>query len=198
MSNKKGFFGMFGFGKDKAVVAPVAADVSTAVEDEDYDEESSNSDIVVDQATLDLCVSFLSKVLVAQAFDATVALTKSEGDRVFIEIQSESDLGRIIGKDGNHLEALQTLIRGVSFRKFATPLKIILDAGGYRRRRRNAVRSRAQDAVKKALNTGRSVMLQPMNSAERRMIHVMVENDERVKTSSKGHGYSRRVVISPR
>lgn len=189
---------MFGFGKDKAVAPTESEDVTATVEGADLDDDTSNNDIVVDQETLDLCVNFLSEVLAAQAFDANVKLTKADGDRIFIEIESESDLGRIIGKDGNHLEALQTLIRGVSFRKFATPLKIILDAGGYRRRRRNAVRSRAQDAVKKAINTGRSVMLQPMNSAERRMIHVMVENDERVKTSSKGHGYSRRVVISPR
>lgn len=189
---------MFGFGKDKDAVAPASGVDSSTTEAADLDDDAANSNVVVDQATLDLCVTFLSDVLAAQAFDASVNLTKAEGDRIFIEIQSESDLGRIIGKDGNHLEALQTLIRGVSFRKFATPLKIILDAGGYRRRRRNAVRSRAQDAVKKALNTGRSVMLQPMNSAERRMIHVMVENDERIKTSSKGHGYSRRVVISPR
>jgi spoIIIJ-associated protein len=140
----------------------------------------------------------VSTILTAQGFAGDVKMGSVTRQRMIIDIESTDDLGRIIGRDGSHLEALQTLVRAIIHRKFSDLPKIILDAGAYRRRRRGALKSKAKETGAKVLSTGKSIALEPMTSSERRMVHVLFEKDDKLQTLSKGNGRNRHIVIALR
>ena len=208
MSKGRGFFG-FLKGLTREVEDDAAEQkqqgLSVAAEEEDTDdghdegeEVSGPSELVLDDDVVAFCTSIVSDILTGQGFVADVKIGNITRQRMIIDIEPTDDLGRIIGRDGGHLEALQTLVRAIVHRKFADLPKIILDAGAYRRRRRGALKSKAKEVAQKVLSTGKPIALEPMTSSERRMVHVIFEKDKKLQTLSKGNGRNRHIVIAPR
>jgi len=117
--------------------------------------------------------------------------------RVTLEIKGE-DLGLIIGKRGQTIDALQYLATLVANKgKGEGYLRIVLDAEGYRKKREKTLASLAERMAKKALRSGRRVVLEPMAPQERRIIHLTLRDNGRVKTYSQGEEPYRKVVIEP-
>ncbi len=170
-------------------------------DDRHYEPDESSfapTEIELDPEVIEFCTSTVSEILSMQDFVADVKMGSTTRQRMIIDIESTDDLGRIIGRDGSHLEALQTLVRAIVHRKFSDLPKIILDAGAYRRRRRGALKSKAKEVGQQVLSTGKSVALEPMTSSERRMVHVLFEKNDKLQTLSKGNGRNRHVVIALR
>ncbi len=190
--------------KDFALSRPSDDEEDEAIEAPSYDTNyepdhgPSPSEITLDDDVVEYCTSMVSTILTAQGFAGDVKMGRVTRQRMIIDIESTDDLGRIIGRDGSHLEALQTLVRAIIHRKFSDLPKIILDAGAYRRRRRGALKAKAKEMGVKVLSTGKSIALEAMTSSERRMVHVLFEKDDKLQTLSKGNGRNRHVVIALR
>ncbi len=106
------------------------------------------------------------------------------------------DLGILIGKHGQTLDALQYLINLVVNKNSESYISVILDAENYRQRRKETLEALAHNLAKKVKQTKRNVVLEPMNPHERRIIHSCLQNDRFVTTYSEGTEPYRNVVIT--
>ena len=108
------------------------------------------------------------------------------------------DLGLLIGKHGQTIDALQYLANAVVHRDPAAPRKsIVVDAAGYRARRQSALDALAVRSAERALQTGGPVELDPMTAVERKVVHLRLKEFDGVETTSEGTEPNRYVVVRP-
>lgn len=143
---------------------------------------------------------FLEKMIHIMGVEGTVniVLNNNDEDNLHFEITGVN-LGILIGKRGNTLNAMQYLANVVLYRQFAAQKqRIILDIENYRYKRKKTLENLARNLALKALRTKKEVALEPMNPQERRIIHLALKNNRDVVTSSHGEEPYRKIVISPR
>ncbi len=129
------------------------------------------------------------------AYSVEADLDDEGGVRVDIH---GGDPGRLIGKGGRTLAALEFLTNAVVNKvEDEHPVRVSVDVGGYKKRRDERLRQVAQRAAARARKTGMPVELDPMSAAERRIVHVELADDASVESESTGEGRDRRVVIYP-
>lgn len=139
--------------------------------------------------------TFLVHVLLD--FDAAYTVDVSDrGEEILAEI-SGGDAGRLIGKGGRTLAALEFLTNAVVNKGDQEPLRVVIDVGGYKRRRDERLRQTAERAVARIRKSGQPVELEPMGAAERRIVHMAVADLDDIVSESAGEGRSRRVVLYP-
>lgn len=165
--------------------------------------EKNDGNIIQDKETVVteeiefFLVDKLEKFLELTTFTGKVRLKQKYNYTVEIEIfDTGDDLGRIIGKNGYTLQAIQLLLKSFVIRKFNVSLKIKLDAGDYRTRQQNNIKQKVLKMADKVVRTGQSVTLDPMNSSDRRYVHTLFEKNKKISTSSEGTGRDRRIVLS--
>jgi spoIIIJ-associated protein len=111
---------------------------------------------------------------------------------------SGRDLGLLIGKHGQTIDAIQYLANAIVFRGQPEERKtIVVDAAGYRERRQTALDALAVRSAERALSSGSPVELDPMTAVERKVVHERLKDFEGVSTSSEGTEPNRYVVIAP-
>ena len=120
---------------------------------------------------------------------------ETNGDLLSINL-SGPDMGIVIGKRGETLDALQHLTSLVVNRGGGSFTKVSIDAENYREKRNDALSSLAHKLASKVVRTRRSTTLEPMNAYERRIIHSALQDHEKVTTYSVGQGVNRKVVIA--
>lgn len=106
-------------------------------------------------------------------------------------------LGILIGRRGETLDALQYLLNLAAARLPGRPERVILDAGGYRERRRDTLVRLAKRIAESVRRTGREITLEPMTPQERKVIHTAIAAEEGVTSESSGEEPYRRVVVRP-
>jgi len=117
--------------------------------------------------------------------------------RPYVNISGD-DISLIIGKEGQTLDALEYLVNLCLRRRDPdVNYRVVLEAGGYRERRKKSLAAMAERLAIKVKRTGRAVSLQPMPARERRIIHMALKQFKGVKTHSSGQGPYRKVVITP-
>ncbi|MFN8149557.1 MAG: RNA-binding cell elongation regulator Jag/EloR [Solirubrobacterales bacterium] len=140
--------------------------------------------------------ALVDRVLDELELDAEVEVSESE-DEILATIDGTDELGILIGRRGQTLDALQLLCyraasMGVSDRK-----RVTLDAAGYRERRREMLEEEAEIAAERANRNGEAVRLEPMSASERRMVHEVLKDRNDVETYSEGDEPERRIVVAP-
>ena len=110
---------------------------------------------------------------------------------------SGPDLGLVIGKRGQTIDAIQYLATAILFRGSEDRKRVTVDAAGYRDRRRATLEQQADRAAAEALATGQPVSLDPMSSVERKIVHLYLQDREDVETESDGNEPNRFVVVHP-
>jgi spoIIIJ-associated protein len=107
-----------------------------------------------------------------------------------------SDLGILIGRRGQTLDALQYLVNIVANRYSDKHQRIVLDAENFRERRKQTLEQLAQRLADRVIRSRREVVLEPMSPLERKVIHSHLQDHPKVKTYSKGDEPNRKVVIA--
>ncbi|MDP9352646.1 MAG: KH domain-containing protein [Chloroflexota bacterium] len=135
--------------------------------------------------------------LVASCRVNPASLSTSETDApVVLEVEGE-DLGVLIGKRGDNLEALQYILNLMVQKWVETWPNITVDVAGYRKRREEVLEQLARRMARRVVETQQPFTFEPMPPRERRIVHMSIEEDSRVTTESLGEGMDRRVVIYP-
>jgi spoIIIJ-associated protein len=111
---------------------------------------------------------------------------------------SGKELGILIGRRGQTLDSLQYLVNIVANRYSNSHLRIVLDAENFRVRRKQTLEELSDRLAKRVIRSRKEVVLEPMSSQERKVIHSQLQNHPDVKTFSKGEEPNRRVVIALR
>jgi spoIIIJ-associated protein len=151
---------------------------------------------VEEQATI--VQEFVDGVIEAFDFDATVGQVRVDEDTIEVQVDGD-DLGLLIGPKGATLQALQELARTVVQRR-ATGThhgRVRIDVAGYRQRRREALERFTRDVAADVVASGKQKVLEPMNPADRKVVHDTANEIDGVSTTSEGEEPRRRVVIVP-
>lgn len=139
---------------------------------------------------------FLEELIRLMKLDAEVNVEEAAGS-VKAQIEGE-DSAILIGKEGHTLESLQ-FITSIALNKGRDEdrVRYVIDVGDYKERRIENIKDRAQGLAKEVSEKGEPVNMEPMNSYERRAIHMALRESTEVMTESQGEGPERHIVIKP-
>ena len=140
--------------------------------------------------------AIIERVLDTMGLDADVEV-KDEDEEIFADINGEDELGILIGRRGQTLDALQAICYRAAARGQSDRKRVTIDAAGYRERRREVLEEEAEAAAARAERNGEPVRLEPMSASERRMVHEYLKDRPEVETYSEGDEPDRRLVIAP-
>lgn len=145
---------------------------------------------------IDTAKMFLSKVTQAMGLQVSFDVNRGE-ENIEINLHGE-DLGLLIGKHGQTLDALQYLTNLVSQRDARDRLRIVIDVEDYRKRRADTLQQLALRLADRVKRSGERVVLEPMTPHERKIIHLSLQEDPLIETFSEGQEPFRRIVITTR
>jgi spoIIIJ-associated protein len=135
--------------------------------------------------------------LVCSALGVRAQVTIRESDAELTGRISGSDVALLIGKRGQTIDAIQHLANAVQRATLEDAKPVVVDAAGYRARRRAALERTAEQAAAEALARHEQVALEPMSAAERKIVHVYLQGRGGVTTASEGEEPNRRIVVAP-
>jgi len=158
----------------------------------------------VDESTLDpqtrKALAFVRTLTSKMLMSVEVNLAPDDGegtpDEIRIEIEG-ADAGRIIGKKGNVLDAIQYLTARAIVRPGELRRHVIVDAEGYRARHEDQLSQMARRLAERVATEGKVITFDPMSSRERRIVHMALREMKGVRTESMGEEPQRRVQIIP-
>lgn len=169
-TSNKGFLGIFGQ-KDAKVKVTIS--------------ESPSEKIA------DFTVTLLEKM----GIKSTVEIEIEENNRMNITLSGD-DMGIIIGRRGETLDAVQHIVQLYVNKEYKEFYKISVDTENYRTKREEALTNLAHGLAKKVIRTRKEIVLEPMKPYERRIIHTALQNYNKVKTHSIGEEPNRKLVVS--
>ena len=139
------------------------------------------------------CIEFVKGLV--DAFGKTAQISELEEDEVKKILLEGEELGDLIGYRGEALFALSYLMSSICKRENK---KVVLDICGYRNKREEALKKLAYRMASKVIKSGRFAKLEPMDASERRIIHLALQDNDKVTTMSKGTEPKRYLIIFPR
>ncbi|MUV37944.1 Protein jag [Lentibacillus sp. JNUCC-1] len=196
---KKGLLGVFGskpafvkvMAKDADTEEPETAEAPSSDESHPEPEE----ELMDENDPIETGKDFITNVVAKMNMDVQVVVTV-EGQYVTYTFEGDH-LGKLIGKRGQTLNAMQYLVHLVVNKHADTRYAVILDAEGYRKRRQESLEGLAAKMADKAIYKKRKVALEPMPAFERKIIHNALQGHTGVTTTSDGRDPHRHVVIVP-
>lgn len=150
----------------------------------------------VSDDSVELGVEALQKMADLITEDASVN-AKSEQDRLSLSIKGGNS-GILIGRKGQTLDAMQFLTDKIINRKSEARVRVKVDIEGYMETRKSNLKQLAFKMASKAKKTGRPATINQMSAQDRRIVHMALKEDNKIRTQSMGDGYYRRLVIFPK
>lgn len=144
---------------------------------------------------IDKIKEFIIKI-VSSVTNSEVSEIKYDKENNEIQIYGK-DLGIAIGKNGKNMEAIEYIVNLVARRKNILESSVVIDIKGYRRKKYEIIKNLAIRMAKKAVMEGRKIVLKPMPSYERKIVHDALSDNKEVKTRSKNKDPYRRIIIYP-
>ncbi len=180
--------GLLGIGAQAAEVIVRVRRRAPETSDEDLEEQG------------DLAAEFLEGLLTRMGLSAEVE-PAFDGGTMYVDVLGEGpddeDMGLLIGRHGQTLDALQELTRAVVGQRTGMRARIVVDVEDYRRRQRARLEGRAREVANRVARSGREEELEPMNPFDRKVVHDAVSSIAGVQSASRGEEPERRVVIRP-
>lgn len=181
--------GLLGIGSQEAVVIVRPRRRREELSEEELEEQG------------DVAAEFLEGLLRRMGIMASVEPGLEDGT-MYVDVLGEDpddeDMGLLIGRHGQTLEALQELARVVVGQRLGTRSRVVVDIEDYRRRQRSRLAARAREIADRVARTGRDEELEPMNAFDRKVVHDAVAQVSGAESASRGEDPERRVVIRSR
>lgn len=179
--------GFLGVGSQPAIVR-VTGRGANEVTDEDLEEQG------------EIAAEFLEGLLLRMGLTVGVEPGLEDGT-MYVDIlgsgPDDEEMGLLIGRHGQTLDALQELTRTVVGHRMGERARIVVDVEDYRRRQRSRLAARAKEIARRVARAGREEALDPMNPYERKIVHDAVATVDGAQSVSEGQGLERHVVIRP-
>jgi spoIIIJ-associated protein len=189
----EGSRGILGLGAEEARVKVTLAEPAEYAEEEGEELQAQRREVS------EIATDVLEDLLRHMGVKATVTVRDDAGGPalpVVLDVEGD-DLGILIGRQGETLRDLQYITRLIISRKVQHWVNVLVDVGGYKRRRERVLTELALRMAERVVAEGRPVSLEPMPAHERRIVHLALRDHEFVTTESTGEGRRRKVVILP-
>jgi spoIIIJ-associated protein len=187
-----GIFGIVGTKKAKIKALLREEKTEPAIEKESIPmkipEQGEKTDLALEMETI------AGKILELMGLETQLKV-KTEGNTVTIVVEGDKS-GLLIGRQGETIDALQYLLSRVLSRRTPDKIKLVLDSGGYRERRKKYLSTLALRLAEKSKKTGKPVVMSPLNAHDRRIVHLALEKDKTLRTISRGEGAMKKIIIS--
>lgn len=134
---------------------------------------------------------------IVDALDLKAEVAVDERDEEIAARVEGDDLGLLIGRRGQTIDAVQLLCYRVAFRGRGDRKRVSVDAAGYRERRRETVERQAERAAERALDSGKEIELEPMTPTERKIVHDLLKDRPGLETFSEGEDPERCIIVAP-
>lgn len=138
----------------------------------------------------------LEAVVAGLGVEAEVEIVETEGE--ITGTLHGDDLGLVIGRHGQTIDAVQHLAYKIAVQGGGDPRRVVVDAAGYRERRRGVLERQADEAALAASQSGNPVALDAMSASERKVVHEYLKDRGTVETYSEGTEPARHLVVAPR
>ncbi len=175
---------------DELVENAAIQDHSQKSESKSIDMESSMFLDSVDRGRL-----VLQKLVDSVTSDAEIVV-KSSNKQIVYTIRGGNSAA-LIGKRGQILEAIQYILKKIVNKSSEDRTRIIVDIEGYFSKRQDDLQKQASRIAEKACQNGKPVVIGRFNPQDRKIIHIALKNDRRVKTQSMGEGYLKKIIVLP-
>ncbi|MCR5059843.1 MAG: protein jag [Saccharofermentans sp.] len=193
--------GFLGVGKKDAEVKVTLIDKEQPIassddsDDDTYygDDESFEGDTATEAE--DAAVNFVAEVLSGIGIHGNMDSYR-EDDTIYISVTG-SDCASAIGRHGETLDAISYMTNLIANKHSDERVHVHLDVGGYKKHREQVLKNLAGKAASRAVRTGRKVDMEPMNPAQRRLVHAYLQDFEGVTTHSEGTEPNRHIVVTP-
>jgi spoIIIJ-associated protein len=139
--------------------------------------------------------AILERVVDALEVEADVEVDE-DAEQIVGRVDGE-DVGLLIGRRGQTIDAVQLLCYRAAFRGLQERKRVVVDAAGYRGRRQEAIERQADRAAERALKTSNEIELEPMTPSDRRVVHQHLKDRAGVETFSEGDEPERCVIVAP-
>ena len=141
--------------------------------------------------------NFMQEVFAAMGLEVKIEVAQEAEDAYIFDLKGKN-LGMLIGRRGQALDALQYILNLAINRKLGDEkIHFTLDVENYRRRREETLTKLARGVAERAIKTRKEVRLEPMNRHERKIIHTVLQENDRVETHSSGEEPYRYVIVTP-
>ena len=145
----------------------------------------------MEQKVSEILENILSLLDLEGSFDI-----EEKEDGIFVSIDTQ-DAGRLIGNQGETLQALQMIVNLIVSKQIEDPKRVIIDVSGWRKNKEEDIAERAKRWVEEVKESKKPMELDPMPSWQRRVVHMVVQESDGVTSESVGEGLDRHLVISP-
>lgn len=196
---EEGSKGVLGMGVRNAVVRLTALRPPVQAEQPKSSEplpQTTEEDVAIAREVLEELLTQMKIDAAVSTRQADPSDDEDEESPWILDIQG-GDLGVLIGRRGETLNALQYITRLIVSRELQRRVNIVLDVEGYKLRREASLQRLARNMAEQARKLGRVMSLEPMPPNERRIIHITLRDDKTVRTESVGMGNRRKVTIIP-
>jgi len=183
---ERGLLGV-GYTPARVMAAAAAPDAAVTITPETHSEDLGDDESAVRE--------LLERTVAAISASCTVTIAAT--DEQLVATLGGPDLGLLIGRHGQTIDALQYLANALAHRR-GSERRVVVDAAGYRDRRETALHAMAQRTAERATATGSAVALEPMTAVERKVVHEFLKDDPEVETASEGSEPNRYIVVLPR
>lgn len=120
---------------------------------------------------------------------------KIENFDIFVNINGEK-INHLIGFRGENINAMQIIISAIANKRSSSKVNVFVDVAGYKEKRIKTLEELAEKIAKTVIRTGKAISLEPMTAYERKIIHTKLQENNKVRTFSKGEEPHRRIVIT--
>ena len=185
--------GVLGIGSRKAIIRVIS-------KDEKYENKTDNSiDSPEDNLNIDVeSVEKIFKEIVNHFIGDANIDSELNGKNILLKLNSEKDLGFLIGRKREMIKNLEFLLSRISSKQIGKSIYVSIDINSYREKRMEKLKEKVLETVKKVIAINRPLSLNPMNSFERREAYLIIEQDSQVTYKTKEYGKLKKITIFPK
>lgn len=191
--DKRSFFSIL---TPRVVKVELTLKENVVKEEKNIKTEKKDNNVVLDEVGIkEIASKFMDEFISKLPTKGLTYTIKVENNNVLIDI-SGNDTGYLIGYRGEVLNSLQNILTNVIGKDFNGKIRVLLNIGGYREKREKDLEILASKIAGSVIKTRKSITLEPMTAYERKIIHLKLQDNDKVETHSVGEEPYRKLVVS--